>query len=235
MAMSPRLLRPRAGGGFNPKSIAGLAFWLDAGVSSAITFNGSTISQINDRSGNGRNATQAVAARQPTYSATAANGRPAIEFNGTNLLTSEWAFTNTVTVFAVARNIGNSFAGYFQRGSAVNDRHAGYRNSSAIWARRGSGNETSIAHTSTAHDIIQWSFTASLSRVFLNGVQSADNTSSASFAADARALRVGALSDGSFNMNGSIAEFLYYDATLTAAEASAVRRYLGQKYNIATT
>ena len=38
MPMSPRLLRPRATG-FNPKSIAGLAFWIDAGSTASLTFN----------------------------------------------------------------------------------------------------------------------------------------------------------------------------------------------------
>ncbi|MFM6394347.1 MAG: hypothetical protein ACKPFH_18075 [Dolichospermum sp.] len=42
------------------------ALWLDAADSSTITLNGSNVSQWNDKSGNGRNATQATAARQPT-------------------------------------------------------------------------------------------------------------------------------------------------------------------------
>jgi len=45
------------------------ALWLDAADASTITLNGSTVSQWNDKSGNGRNFAQATAANQPGYSA----------------------------------------------------------------------------------------------------------------------------------------------------------------------
>ena len=235
MPMSPRLLRPRATG-FNPKSIAGLAFWIDAGATSSLTFNGSTISQINDLSGNGRNATQATAARQPGYSSTDANGRAAITFpaGALSVVTDAWAFTNTVTVFVVAKNTQNSFGGMFQRG-ATNERHAGFRNSNTIVARRGSGSDASVAFTSSAYNVFQWSFSGTLSLPSVNGVAGTAETGSNSFASDARLLRVGSLGDGSLGMIGGIAEFLYYDAALSASQATAVRAYLGKKYNIATT
>jgi hypothetical protein len=233
--MSPRLLRPRATG-FNPKSIAGLAVWLDAGAPASLTFNGSTISQINDQSGNARNGTQATAARQPSYSATDANGRPAITFpsGGLSVVTPEWAFTNTVTVFAVAKNTNNSFGGMFQRG-AVNERHAGFRNSGTLVARRGGSSDASVTFTSSDYNVMQWSFAATLGRTTVNGTAGTDQTSSVSFAADIKSLRVGSLGDGTLGMIGGIAEFLYYDALISTTEAAAVRRYLGRKYNIGTT
>jgi len=43
------------------------ALWLDANDTSTITLNGLTVSQWNDKSGNGRNATQPTAASQPTF------------------------------------------------------------------------------------------------------------------------------------------------------------------------
>lgn len=58
------------------------ALWLDANDTSTITLNGSTVSQWNDKSGNGRNAVQANATSQPLYSATAINGKPALTFDG---------------------------------------------------------------------------------------------------------------------------------------------------------
>ena len=60
------------------------ALWLDADSPSSITLNGSTVSQWNDKSGNGRHATQATAANQPAYSATGFNGKPAVAFDGIN-------------------------------------------------------------------------------------------------------------------------------------------------------
>jgi hypothetical protein len=60
------------------------ALWLDAEDTSTITLNGSTVSQWADKSGNGRNAVQAVAAAQPTYNATGLNNKPSLSFDGSN-------------------------------------------------------------------------------------------------------------------------------------------------------
>lgn len=54
------------------------ALWLDAADTSTITLNGSTVSQWADKSGNGRNFSQATAANQPGYS------NPNITFDGSN-------------------------------------------------------------------------------------------------------------------------------------------------------
>lgn len=235
MGMNNRLLRPRASG-FNPKSISGLAFWVDVGVTSSITLNGSTVSQINDLSGNGRSATQATAARQPTYSATDANGKPAmtVASGNRNLETPAWTFLNTATVFAVVKNTNNSFGGVFQRG-AVNERHAGMRNSSAIVARRADGNEGTIAYTATDYNIVQWTFSAALSRVSVNGATGTDNTTPVSFAADAKLLRLMSLADGLYGLVGGLAELLYYEALLTDTASAAVRSYLSKKFGISST
>ncbi len=87
MAMSPRLLRPRATG-FNPKSIGGLAMWLDAKKQASVlnsispdTFatNGQTVRRWLDQSGNSSHANQASGTAQPTYTASTA-----VDFDGTN-------------------------------------------------------------------------------------------------------------------------------------------------------
>ncbi len=57
-----RLMTPS----WTPAQIA-TALWLDAADTSTITLNGSTVSQWNDKSGNGRNAVQNTAINQPTY------------------------------------------------------------------------------------------------------------------------------------------------------------------------
>lgn len=87
MPMSSRLLRPRASG-FNPKSISGLKLWLDVANTSSLTFNGSTVSQVLDLSGNGFHATQSTANNQPTYQATGANGKPTLSFDANDTISS---------------------------------------------------------------------------------------------------------------------------------------------------
>ena len=80
MAMNPRLLRPRASG-FNPRSISGLALWLDPTDSSSMTID-TGVSLISDKSGNGRNFSSSVGNNQPTL--TTIGGKTALNFNGTS-------------------------------------------------------------------------------------------------------------------------------------------------------
>jgi len=81
--MSPRLLRPRASGGFSPKTIAGLQLWLDAADASSVTTVSGAASQWNDKSGNGRHATQTTANNRPAYDGVI-GGKAALTFDGAN-------------------------------------------------------------------------------------------------------------------------------------------------------
>ncbi|HZE98510.1 MAG TPA: FG-GAP-like repeat-containing protein [Planctomycetota bacterium] len=71
---------PPTGGSSIPA--AGLAFWVkaDAGVATS----GSSVTQWSDQSGNGRNATQSTAGSQPVLLANGGNGKPAVQFDGSN-------------------------------------------------------------------------------------------------------------------------------------------------------
>lgn len=60
--------------------ISGIGFNLDVSNASSITLNGSTASQINDISGNGRHFKQATATKQPAYD----SGTQSLTFDGTD-------------------------------------------------------------------------------------------------------------------------------------------------------
>ncbi len=70
---------------FSPTSVSGCAFWLDAtdvnGNGSTVA-DGTVISTWTDKSGNGRNFTQATAGNRPTYGTFLS--RPGISFTGAN-------------------------------------------------------------------------------------------------------------------------------------------------------
>jgi hypothetical protein len=53
--------------GLNPTSFSGLNFWIDAADSSSVTLSSGNVSQINDKSGNNYNVTQATSGSQPAY------------------------------------------------------------------------------------------------------------------------------------------------------------------------
>jgi hypothetical protein len=97
---------------FTPNRLANLALWLDAGDSGTVILNGSDVSEWRDKSGNGRNASQATAARQPEYISSAQNGLGALRFDAasehfmTAGTTSTWNFLHNgsnAAVFILAR------------------------------------------------------------------------------------------------------------------------------------
>jgi len=85
-----------------------IALWLDAEDTSTITLNGSTVSQWNDKSGNGRDVLQGTATSQPAYGAALINGKPALSFDGVDdailTATTNVSFSNSASVFAVQNN-----------------------------------------------------------------------------------------------------------------------------------
>ena len=88
---------------FLPSDIADLALWIDASDASTITLDGSgNVEQWDDKSGNGRNLTQAVVARRPGYVSSVLNGNPVVRGDGVddeistaNISTSVWYGSGT--------------------------------------------------------------------------------------------------------------------------------------------
>jgi hypothetical protein len=113
---------------FSPASIPGLQLWLDGSEASTITQSGGNVSQWNDKSGNGNNATQATGSMQPTYVTNSFNGLNSLLFNGTSdfLLIPEISSTQ-MTVFVtdiggtqtapavpfISDNVLTSYFGYY--------------------------------------------------------------------------------------------------------------------------
>ena len=101
MAMSPRLLRPRASGAFTPKSLSGLKLWLDADDSSAFTLVSGNVSEWRDKSGSGvPHASQASAGSRPARTSSGLNGRAVVDFQGTHALT----FASSTAAFNFLHN-----------------------------------------------------------------------------------------------------------------------------------
>jgi hypothetical protein len=111
MPMSPRLLRPRASGGFDPRSISGLQAWwtpFDLATLSqtsdgttAITGNSQPVAYIRDRV-NGYVLTQTTNNNRPNYLSAGINGYPALDFDGVN----DALFTSSGGATGIARNVG---------------------------------------------------------------------------------------------------------------------------------
>lgn len=76
---------PDIGGGFTPASIANQVFWIDPSQAATVTLNGLDVASIADISGDGHNASQGTAGRQPLYALANINGLNAITFTPAHL------------------------------------------------------------------------------------------------------------------------------------------------------
>jgi len=93
-------------------SLISTALWLDAADASTITESGGAISQWNDKSGNGRNATQVTAGNRPTYTSAALNGKNVVSFNGSTQWFANFSAFSAGHFIAVAKSAtSKSYAG----------------------------------------------------------------------------------------------------------------------------
>lgn len=252
MPMSPRLLRPRATG-FNPRSIANLAYWLDAADASTLTLVSGAVSQWRAK-GSTRTFDQSTANNRPTT--TTINGKTAVKFDGANdlLLSSIGEAPANRTLFIVALGETHTdsgcvfqtsnFSGQFNIFGYLSNRTPG-------WTLRG-GPETSqftyagpVASASsplfTTARFIQASLTNSSgtgNNVRINGtaaffgggnIQGYSPGGVTLGAADNRA------GSGTFTQNykGSTCEIIAYNAYLSDSEVLVVEKYLKNKWGVA--
>ena len=100
---------------WNPGMIS-TALWLDAADVSTITESGGAVSQWDDKSGNGRNAVQANAGKQPLFQANQINGNGVLTFSPTgtadymSTTASPISGTSDYSIFTVAKTASSSFS-----------------------------------------------------------------------------------------------------------------------------
>ena len=100
------------------------ALWLDAADESTITESSGRISQWSDKSGNGRNATQATGAQQPKITTAAQNSRSVVEFDPVSSSFQRLSFsrlTNLGHVFFVARKNDIDYSQVMLTDGSAND------------------------------------------------------------------------------------------------------------------
>lgn len=90
-------------------ALSNCALWIDASDASTITQSSGSVSQINDKSGNGRHFTQATGTLQPRIDTVTQNGLAVLDFDGSNdrlMLGSSGLGRNVggVTIYVVAKH-----------------------------------------------------------------------------------------------------------------------------------
>lgn len=237
--MSPRLLRPRAKGGFSPKSISGLVGWWDASNAPSVTLTGGFVSQWDDLSGGGLHLTQTVEANRPGTATV--NGRQAVDFDGSNdhLFTSSTAIVRTIFNVHVidTANVAQSIY-HTQSGTGVTDLRMHllysslneYRSQSVAFVT----NQGVSGGSRTANPRLSaFTFSGSASTGRLDGSVLGGTTAAAG--SDNVGVWLGIRRIGSTNslpLDGKICEHILYDRVLTATEIGAVEKYLSAKWGV---
>ena len=259
MGMSPRLLRPLASG-FNPKSISGLALWLDPTDSTSYTI-ATGVSELRDKSGNEKHFTQSVGNNQPTLATI--GGRTAISFDGSNdhLFTTATLFTgnSSYTFFQVFEGTfpGNATALFTHRtaagGADTNDISVALSaNQGSSWSfgtlrtRTSSTRSGSTVNSDQRFDSVDVSGIGAISLV---GSFSSSPTSTAFFrgtAANSSAgtstlvgvvgMSLGCRNNATKDLFylGKMGEVLAYTRELSTAERRRVESYLARKWGYTT-
>jgi hypothetical protein len=248
--MSPRLLRPRAPSGFNPKTIAGLSAWLDAADTSTTTLNGSTVSEWRDKSGRGIAATQPTALNQPD-STGSINGRRALLFNGSsNYMTCSGGSFANQTFFMVARRgaSGSSRGAIFSYRASASDLTS--NSDSAFTLTYGTAAQENLGFDPITGTPTLFRNGASVARGTVAGI-TANSYSTAPFpnTTDAVLLTINsgsslagaknfAICCDSFSGGAirpyaaTVGEVLIYNRVLSATEIATVERYLAAKWGV---
>jgi len=239
---------------FTPKSITGLAMWFDAADNSTITLSGSLVTQWNDKSGNGYNATNSTYV-SPTYSATGFNTKyPGLLFNGTStmlatpsilptpVLSANGTDTTIFLVFNRLTGTGN-YVAFGLGGAAVATNYNTYvlrdpwsTGNSILDIGNGASGRVSIANTANGPQIYSL-WRSGTSTYFYNyGASIGSNLSSSSNVGTTnQPLNIGGGFADSGWYNSYISEFIIYNYALSTSQRQQVEGYLGWKWGLASS
>lgn len=258
MAMNHRLMRPRASGAFNPKSISGLLGWWD--FSDATTLgptssgtgtlsNNGPVKYAADKSGNERHMTQTGAdSVAPSFVQSATNGLSALSFDGgDDLRVAATVSLTGQTIFQVLRMANGAAANAraFSQALSSNEDFAGtghyipiLRNSSlsGLSSYASSSNRAVITISVDTWLLFMSQHTGSEIQNRLNNGTAAtySHTLNGTFAQ----FRIGgsartAVGTASIDpWQDRIAETVVYAKSLSDTERNAVAAWLGKKWGI---
>lgn len=162
---------------FNPLDVSPTAWW-DFSDASTITDVANAVSQVDDKSGNGNNATQGVGANQPLTNTDTINGLNALSFDGLN---SFMNFTNIdfldKSLFFVVENVLNGSNDMLMSGTPNKQIRLSSNDNLSIvagdnnWLANDGGGSVSSSSSITSSPTILCFEGGSTAKFFINGVQ----------------------------------------------------------------
>jgi len=200
------------------------ALWLDAADTTTITESSGSVSQWNDKSGNGNNVTQGNAAQQPTTGIATIAGKNVISNDGNDRLISPSISFTGLTMLAVFQHTSENFA---LLGTDL----------STVWAAAGQSGSTSTNIVNNLGTMIlsfnRSLFTGTNRNQLYNELASSTKVITLQVSGSAtRQLTPFSYTDAGFIPVGAMAEIIIVDGTLTAGQIAAAESYLANKWGI---
>jgi len=215
---------------WNPAQLgASLALWLDAEDTASITLNGSTVSQWSDKSGNGRNVSQAMAANQPTYTASGLNGKPVLTFDGGDWFSNLSLSLPQFSVSLVETATQNTALIYYPVGFGTGGISVGGTNFGQKFAINGTTSLQSTENSVLNAPTIVFGGSNNLGRqIAVNGNSPATDVTTQSITQ----ITIGQRSDGFWQFFGTIAEVVLTNNLLSTTDRQKLEGYLAWKWGM---
>jgi hypothetical protein len=214
---------------WTPKAL-NLGFWFDGSVSTSVTSDSNGVSQWNDLSGNGYNATQSTTANKPQYSSSR------MSFAGDDWMSSNASISSiTVCSAAVVKYTSSTGEVIFGSQSGTGGRDIGRQEgtSARLYIASGIINYIGLSTLTLANNVeavAVFNTTASTWRISRSGTASSGTHSLALTAG--RLLRLAATNGTSYRMTGTIAEVLQTTTSLSVADQQRLEGYLSHKWGL---
>ena len=211
----------------------GATLWLDASDTSTIVETSGSVSEWQDKSGNGNDLTQGTGANQPTTGTRTMNGLNVLDFDGTSdYLAQSSAFSASLsswTVFAVMQADSTASIMYVVDGLSGGSRSAVGHGSSTQY-RLYQGTTVLQGGTADASEHILRGVFDTTDTLHVDGVSVISGNSGTG---SLTGVVVGAqFNEAGAFWNGTIAEVAVFDGTLTDAEIAQMEAYLNDKWGI---
>lgn len=239
-------------GSFNPGFLSP-SLWLDASDTTTITASSGAVSQINDKSGNGRHFSQGTAASQPETGTRTVNGLNSLDIvlgdfmtydAGSDAVDMSPLSLFVVVVYDAATAGGGAMFSARRSASGAYDYQSpnllSFRNNSANLSSYVSGTlltNPGIAYSNDVSLIYEVRADGTTSYHRVNG--GIEYFASSSAPANMRYLRIGAgISDTTTNIysngrfDGAFCECVMFNENLSDADRLSVRRYLADKWAV---
>jgi len=204
------------------------ALWLDASDESTLSGpGGGAVSTWSDKSGNGNELTQATSANQPTTGTRTMNGLNVLDFSSDALSLAGFTTTSPYTVIAVFApdtNTGTQYIWAADGATAV-----GYTGND-VFNLLNDGLVINGSSVGTfGQELVLWENDGAGSQIRRNGSVYASGTVGTVGMGE---INIGNRDDFNRAFDGTIAEVIVVDGTLTADQISATETYLADKWGI---